>query len=254
MIRALVCLMLACLPVWGHAETVVLGLSKESIRITTNFNGSEILIFGAVKRDAPLPDGDPLEVAITVAGPSTPLNVFRKSRVGGIWINTDAVEIDAAPGFYAVATSAPWDQVVSQTADLRHKISVARAIRSVGASDEVGDAQSFTDAVIRIRTEDSLYQSLIGAVTIDEQTLFRTVIHMPANLPEGVYKARIFLMRGGLMVDKYETDIEVGKVGIERFLYNLSRQNALVYGLLSLALAAIAGWGASAVFRLLRQS
>jgi hypothetical protein len=44
----------------------------------------------------------------------------------------------------------------------------------------------------------------------------------------------------------------VKKVGLERFLYNLSRQQPLIYGLLSLAIAILAGWLASSFFRMIR--
>ena len=50
----------------------------------------------------------------------------------------------------------------------------------------------------------------------------------------------------------HETSIYVRKVGLERWLYNMSRENALMYGLMSLAIAIAAGWGASAAFRLIR--
>jgi hypothetical protein len=44
----------------------------------------------------------------------------------------------------------------------------------------------------------------------------------------------------------------VRKEGLERFIFNLAQQQPLVYGLVSLVLAAVAGWGASAAFRLIR--
>ncbi|NHW60011.1 hypothetical protein HA378_33110, partial [Escherichia coli] len=44
-------------------EAVVLGLSQNRVRITANFDGSEILIFGAVKRDGAVPDSE-LDVII----------------------------------------------------------------------------------------------------------------------------------------------------------------------------------------------
>ncbi|MEN8935704.1 MAG: TIGR02186 family protein, partial [Planktotalea arctica] len=77
---------------------------------------------------------------------------------------------------------------------------------------------------------------------------------MPANLTEGVYSTRIFLTRSGKVVSEYETEIEVSKVGLERWLFTLSRQQPLLYGLLSLAIAIIAGWGASAIFTVLRRN
>jgi uncharacterized protein (TIGR02186 family) len=236
-----------------RAEEVVLGLSQNRVSITTNFEGAEILIFGAVKRDRPLLT-DPLEVVIAIAGPSQPLTVRRKDRRFGIWVNTAAVDIDAAPSFYAVATSGPLREVLTETEDLRYRVSIPRAIRSVGAPAEVGDAQVFTEALIRIRKDSDLYQTLEGAVEFREQTLFSTAIALPANLTEGDYTTRIFLTRDGEVVSRYDTVIEVNKVGLERFLYTLSREQPLVYGILSLAIAILAGWGASAAFTLMRQS
>jgi uncharacterized protein (TIGR02186 family) len=251
-VRVLLLLLLLLLPTLSAGEEVVLGLSSDKVAITTSFDGSEILIFGAVKRERPIRSDSPLQVLITVAGPSQPVTVRRKAKWFGIWVNTDSVEIDRAPSFYAVATTAPVETVLSNTEDLRHKITIDRAIRSVGAPDSVSDAPNFTEAVIRIRRANGLYQQLEGKVALDQQTLFRTAITMPANLIEGDYATRIFLTREGQVVSSYETSINVRKVGLERWLFGLSREQPMLYGLMSLAIAIAAGWGASAVFRLFR--
>ncbi|SDC51262.1 TIGR02186 family protein [Ruegeria marina] len=233
-------------------EQVVLGLSRDRVAITANFDGSDILIFGAIKRESPIPSGDPLQVIVAVSGPSAPVLVRRKEKKFGIWVNTDSVLVDAAPSFYAVATSSPFTEVITDTEDLRHKISINRAIRSVGADMNIQNAQEFAEAVVRIRAREGLYSIRENTVAVDEQTLFRTEIDMPANLTEGDYAARIYLTRGGKVISTYQTTIDVQKVGLERFLFNLSRQQPIVYGLLSLAIAIAAGWGASAAFRALR--
>ncbi|MDU8911376.1 TIGR02186 family protein [Aestuariicoccus sp. MJ-SS9] len=252
--RLLILLLLCALPITApaEAEEVVLGLSQDSVSISTNFDGSEILIFGAIKRETAIPEGPPLQVIIAVAGPSHPLTVRRKEKKLGIWVNADAVEVDAAPSFYAIATSAPWNEVITDTEDLRHKVSIPRAIRSVGAPMQVENAQEFSEAVIRIRKNNGLYQLREGTVDLRQETLFDTAIAMPANLTEGDYRTRILLTRGGRVVSQYETTIDVRKVGLERWLFNLSRNQPLVYGLMSLAIAIAAGWGASAAFRMLR--
>lgn len=245
-------ILLLCIALPSHAEEAVVGLSQNRIAITANFDGSEILIFGAVKRDAPPPQALPLEVIITVAGPSEPIIVRRKAKRFGIWINTDSVEVDAAPSFYAIATTGPFDAILNSTEDLRHKISIPRAIRSVGAPTTVSDAGAFTDALIRIRTRKGLYQLKPETVQLDEEALFRTSIALPSNLTEGDYTARIFLIRGGRVIDVHETAIDVSKVGLERWLYALAHEKPLIYGLLSLFIAIAAGWGASAIFRYIR--
>lgn len=251
MIRLLSLLLILALP--AKAEEIVLGLSRDEVAITATFDGSDVLIFGAVKRDAPAPDTGPLEVIITLAGPSEPVVVRRKERVFGIWANTDAVNVDEAPSFYAVATSGPIADILHDTEDLRHGITIPRVIRSVGAPDTVGDAGNFTEALIRIRAETGQYQILDGQVDIEEQTLFRGQIALPAALTEGDYLARIFITRNGDVVDSYETTIAVYKAGLERWLYETSRNQPLLYGLMSLAIAIAAGWLASAVFRVFQR-
>lgn len=244
---------------WGagfasaQTEEIVLGLSRDEVAITATFDGSDVLIFGAIKRDTPLPSGDPLEVIITLAGPSEPVMVRRKERILGIWANRDAVEVDAAPSFYAVASSAPLSESLSETEDLRRGVSIPRAIRSVGAPEGVTDAESFATALIRIRTANGLYQVLENGVDVEEQTLFRGEIELPSALVAGDYKARIFITRGGQVVDEYETTIPVFKAGLERVLFDMSRNQPLLYGLMSLAIAIAAGWLASAVFRIFQR-
>ncbi|MEM7320969.1 MAG: TIGR02186 family protein, partial [Pseudomonadota bacterium] len=115
-------------------------------------------------------------------------------------------------------------------------------------------AQEFSEAVIRIREKSGLYSIRENTVAVDEQTLFRTSISMPSDLTEGEYVTNIYLTRGGQVVSQFATSIDVHKVGLERFLYNMSRQQPIWYGLMSLAIAIAAGWGASAAFRVLRNN
>lgn len=233
------------------AETIVAGLSQNRVSITADFTGSELLIYGAVKREAPAPDG-PLDVIITVEGPSAPLVIRRKERVAGIWINRDRARVDSAPSFYAVQTTRPLADILSDTEDLRHRISIPRAIRAIGLTSEVPDPESFIDSLIRLRQAADMYRQRDRQVQFSEGTLFRTDVVLPANLTEGDYKVRLFLLRDGRVIAEEDRIIDVRKEGLERILFNLSREQPLVYGLLALLLAGLMGWGASAAFRFVR--
>ncbi len=252
MLRPLSLLLLLTAPQVHADERVVASLSQSHVSITTSFSGSKILIFGAVKRETAIDGSAPLEVVVTVSGPAEPVTVRRKERVAGLWVNVDAVEVDLAPSFYAVSTTGPLGDVLSSTEDLRNDISIDNAIRSVGAPFDVEDSAAFTEALIRIREADGLYFVDEGGVDLRESTLFSTEIALPANLVEGDYATRIFLIRGGDVVTDYETAIDVRKVGLERWLYELAHVRPLLYGLLSLFIAISAGWLASAVFRYFR--
>ena len=234
-------------------ETIVAGLSQNMVSITTDFTGSQVLVYGAVKRDAPEPSGSSLEIVVTVEGPSGPVTVRRKSRRYGIWMNTAAATITRAPTFYAIASSAPLEQALSATDNLRYQITIPRAIRAVGVASAVSDAPDFLNALIRLRAAEGRYDIAEDKVEVVEETLFRADFDLPADLVEGDYRVRMFLTRNGAVVDQHEETIRVTKAGLERWINALSKDQPLVYGLLALALAVLAGWGASAAFSVRRR-
>jgi uncharacterized protein (TIGR02186 family) len=89
-------------------------------------------------------------------------------------------------------------------------------------------------------------------VSLDRNVLFRATVPLPANLSEGAYTTRMYLVRDGEVVHQYRNAIFVRKEGLERWLHQLAYDQPLLYGLLALFLALLAGWGASAAFRFVR--
>ena len=241
-------------PAPAAEERVIAALSQNVVGITATFTGSEIFVYGAVERTR-LPDArdDALAVIVTVTGPAQPEIVRRKSNVFGLWVNVESVKINEAPSFYAVAASGPLEEILSHTEDMRHRISIERAVRTVGAASVTADPLAFQEAAIRLRRAEGVYAEAAGDVRIIGRTLFQTSVDLPSNLVEGDYEARVFLLRDRQVLDRFSTTISVRKVGIERFLYTLAHEQSLLYGLLSVLVALLAGWAASEAVRLLRR-
>lgn len=250
MIRLLLALVLLALP--AQAEEIVADLSQDRISISTNFDGSEILIFGAVKRDKPQPIGQRLAIIITIAGPREDVVIRRKERRLGIWVNTDSFEMPDVPTFYSVASSVPLVQALLPEEDEAWAITTARAITAPGTQVPSGEAADFMEALIRVRTADDIYGTSEEGVQVRDSTLFSAEIALPADLTEGNYNTRIFLTRDGTVIDSFGTSIFVQKVGLERWIYALAHDQPIIYGLLSLFIAIAAGWGASAIFRVFK--
>ncbi len=251
---ALLALILTLASPLGAQETVVTGISTDNIALTADFSGSDVLIFGAIRRDAPIPaDAGALDIVITLSGPPRTVIVRRKEWRAGLWLNSDGVRVRDTPSYYAIATTAPLDDILSETERLRYDLGFAQAVRRVGAHPTITDTEAYTEAVVRLRLEDGLFARREGGVTLTEQTLFQTRFQLPTNLTEGDYAARYFLVRNRTVISSGATTITVQKTGIERWLYNLSREHPLRYGLLSVALALFAGWLAAAIFSLARR-
>lgn len=230
-------------------DQIVAGLSQHSVSLTTGFSGSEIFVYGAVRRAAPELEDEPhLDVIVAVTGPVTPVEVRKKVRRFGIWINGPGVEVDAAPSFYAVASTKGFRETVSWTDDLRYRIGLDHVIRLIDAPPGV-DREEYREAVKRIRQSQGLYAALPNTVSVLENTLFETRIKLPANLVEGDYTARVFLIRNKAVSDIYVDTIEVRRAGIGRWIYTYAQEQPALYGIAAIIVALAAGWLASAFFR-----
>lgn len=242
---ALLLLVLSLVP--ARAENLVVGgVSQHSVSLTTDFSGSELFIYGAFETTEA--DVTP-DIIITVTGPLEPVKVRKKERVSGIWINGPAVQIDEAPSFYAVATTREFRDIVNFTDDLRYRIHLDNVIRLVDAPRWVEDREAYRSAVARIREQDGLYEILSGNVKVIENKVFETRVQLPANLVEGDYTARIFLLHNKQVLDVFEDKIEVRRAGLGRFIYSSAQTHPALYGIASILIALLAGWLASAFFR-----
>ena len=246
----LIWLVLIALPL--RAEEIVSGLSQTKVAIDASFDGTSILIYGAATREEKPPVWPLLQVIITVEGPVQPIVVRQKARVAGIWVNQGWVAFDGAPSFYAVMTTGALDDILSEDEDVKHSISIPREIGAVRLGAASGAATEYLAALQRIRGAAGSYRLDLNSVLLLQQSLFRTQVVLPANLIEGDYRVRIFLTRGGAVVDMQDSQITVSKEGLERFLFRMAQDQPLLYGLIALLMAVVAGGGASELFRRLR--
>ena len=88
-------------------ENLVSGVSQDLIQITSNYTGSDIVVFGAVEGQQQGGNRGPRDVVVVVRGPDTDLTVRRRDRVAGIWINHDAASLNGMPAYYFLASTRP---------------------------------------------------------------------------------------------------------------------------------------------------
>ncbi len=236
-------------------ERIVSGLSQTDVAITATFEGSKIFVYGAIERDwFPQPGEPAADVIISVTGPSAPVTVRKKERIGVVWANAESLVISSAPSFYAVAATGELPDILRPEDDAKHRIGIDKAVFIAGlAGFNKVDVDAFRRAVIRLREKSGLYDESAGKVRLRGPTLFETSIELPSNIVEGDYSARVFLLRDGRVRDEYSTVIAVRKTGLERLIYSSAQDVPLIYGLVSILVALIAGWGASEIFRQLRR-
>ncbi len=243
---ALFCLVVAAQP--SRADnTLVTDISSHLISVTSDFTGTDLLLFGTVTSSEGSLPADKGDIIVVVRGPKKNVTVRKKERVAGIWVNTRAIEIAKVPGFYAVASNRPVTDISSTGTLERLKIGQHRL--SLSAKTTPLDVQDFRQAIVRQQEEVQLYTSNQSAVYFLGTSLFRTSIHFPANVPVGNYVAEVYLFQDGELVSAQTSPLFIKKFGIGRRIFDFAQSYPTLHGIAAIIFALIAGWIASALFR-----
>src|SRR6202041_137576 len=93
------------------------------------------------------------------------------------------------------------------------------------------NAEAFNEAFLRHQLERRLYMQPPEKVSFMGETLFKTVVEFPDNIPPGNYTAEIYLLSDDAVVGMQSTPITVVKSGFDAFLYVYAHQHPALYGI-----------------------
>jgi uncharacterized protein (TIGR02186 family) len=226
-----------------EAERLAADISDHLIAITTAFVGTTVVLFGTTTAGS--------DIAVTVVGPRDNQVVRHKSRVAGIWMNTDGLAFRNVPTFYAVASNRPLDQIASVDVRARHELGLEylRIDPMDTESRDIGEITSFRDALIRNKQRQGLYVVQPGVVRFVSPQLFRASIEFPANVAPGIYQVQVYELEDEQVVDAQRSTLVISKVGLEADLFDFAQHQPALYGLLAIVLAVVSGWLAGVIFR-----
>lgn len=230
------CLLFAC-P--AAAEDIAADLSLHEIEVTVGFSGSKLLVFGAIKKRA--------DVVVVVEGPPVHAKLWTKRRKGIFWVNDRPVNYDKVPGFYAIASSRPLQDIVAPKTAADYELTLAAV--KLNPEENRGLPEVDNDGLKQVQKTRKLYQEIPDGVRVSKGGLFRADFDLPAALPVGNYKANIFLLRNGKVFAKQEVPLGVNHVGLEASISHLAHERPFAYAFVALLSALGLGGAASSLFR-----
>ncbi|PHR19828.1 MAG: hypothetical protein COA41_06640 [Sphingopyxis sp.] len=233
----------------GATPVLVPEVSQDRISIRGDFNGAQLLLFGAITYPPGTQNTDQADIVVVLKGPVESIVVREKQKIAGIWINAASSEFRSAPGFYAVASSKPIDDIVDgKTADIYELGLHHLQLSPTGAIDS-RELARFVDGLVDVNSRSNLFKNLPNSVKITNSVLYQARINLPASVPVGDYTAETFLIIDGRVEAAEVKDITIEKIGMGRFITNLSQKNGFLYGLIAVFISVFLGWSAGYLFR-----
>lgn len=234
-------------------ETVQADVSTRNVRVTSNFSGTEIVVFGAIDYSRQTSaEAGLYDVVIVVVGTPTKLTARKKSQIAGLWLNTDAVTFDSVPSYYAIASTRPLDEVASPEVLKSTGIGFDYIPMTLSKSAEGRTAsaiRAFREAIVRLKVRERLFATSEYAVAFIGRSLFRASIDVPANVVVGPFETRVFLFRNGELLSQYNARLDLQRQGIEEAMHVLAFKRPLIYGITMVSIAMGAGLIAAMLFR-----
>lgn len=242
MLRIVITLItIVCLyPASGQAKLTI-DVSEPRLEITTGFSGDILTVFGTAD-----PKSD---VVILVRGPKSETTVLRQDDIYGLWIKSDSITFQDVPGYYNIASSRPVTSITNQTTLNMLRLGLDSLTFEAENSTSNREKFSFQEALIQDRQLRRLYSLTPNAVVFLTDTLFKTRIPMPANVPLGQYTIEAFAFQNGLLIDQVSQPFNVNQTGVTAEIHDYSRSNPFFYGLLIIITALTAGFLASILLR-----
>jgi uncharacterized protein (TIGR02186 family) len=236
----------------ASAERLVTSVSTHRVLITSNFAGTELVLFGAIDGAPPDTQIGAYDVVVSVRGPARSFVTRRKQRVLGLWVNTASREFDQVPSYLAVMSNKPIAEIGSPEMLRRNRIGLVNNVLPPPAGSDIIDVppeDSFRGAFLRVKTNEGAYTADPKGVTFLTPRFFRAGVPIPGTAQTGDYQVETLLIAKGAVLAQQQTAIEVVKTGFEAVIAQEARNHRFFYGLGTALLALMTGLIATLLFR-----
>ena len=222
---------------------IVADLSQENVKISTDFQGAKILLFGAYDGKK----GD--DIIVIVTGPKGLVTVQKKEKIFGVWVNTKKVNYINAPKYLSISSNRKIEDILNKKTQKISEIGLNNFNIRIQPGIKVKNEQQWRQALTRNMLKSSLWSVNENSVSLNRDALFRSFLELPSNVITGQFEVKILHYRNSKLVSQQINSINVSKSGISAEIYSIAQNYSTLYGVFAVFLAILVGWGSNLVFR-----
>ena len=222
---------------------IVADLSQENVKISTDFQGAKILLFGAYDGKK----GD--DIIVIVTGPKGLVTVQKKEKILGVWVNTRKVNYINTPKYLSISSNRRIDDILNKKTQKISEIGLNNLKIRIQPGIKVEKEGNWRQALTRNMLKSNLWSINENSVTLNKDSLFRSYLKLPSNVITGQFEVKILHYRNSKLVSQQINSINVSKSGISAEIYNIAQNYSTLYGIFAVLLAVLVGWGSNLIFR-----
>ena len=222
---------------------IVADLSQENVKISTDFQGAKILLFGAYDGKK----GD--DIIVIVTGPKGLVTVQKKEKIFGVWVNTKKVNYINAPKYLSISSNRKIEEILNKKTQKISEIGLNNFNIRIQPGIKVENEKQWRQALTRNMLKSNLWSINENSVSLNRDALFRSFLVLPSNVITGQFEVKILHYRNSQLISQQINSINVSKSGISAEIYEIAQNYSTLYGIFAVFLAILVGWGSNLVFR-----
>ncbi len=227
---------------YAYSQETYFDLSQDEIKIETNFDGKEIIIFGLLEDDH--------DTILAIRGPSKKLKIQKKDRYFGVWFNTKRITYSNIPNIFFLASTNNIKNILPESKLIQENLSFDGILKNKNYNQNFAfenDQDIWIENFIRIKKEKLFYSQF--EMKNFENKLFQTSVYFPATTTPGKYTVSVYHVRNKTIISKEDKIINIEKSGIGSDIYKFANENSVAYGLFAIIFAILSGLIAATLFR-----
>lgn len=249
--------LLVLLGVFLAAEMVLPEVASATLSANANVNRISIDSFyhgGGVTVSGLCDPAVDIAIRVTSTGDEA-TTLKRKGKAAGLlWMNVGELKFDNAPYLYFVQSTAEINTLLSADEAERYTLGYAALGRYMEIAQLENEAEraKWLDAFLDYKEHQHLYQQRQGGIAFHDNPsgrLYTAVFHWPYQARPGLYQVEVFAVRDGKVVERATTQLHVEQTGAVKALAAMAKNNGAMYGVLSIIIALVCGFGVGMIFR-----
>lgn len=221
--------------------------NHDHIKINFFYHGDEVLVSGT---------SDPgVDIIVKITSPETHQVFKKKGKVAGLlWMNTGTLNFERVPNLYFLHSTKRIEELLTPEERDKEIIGYDAIMRhaEITPVENKTDKERWFKEFVKFKEASGLYKVSSNDVKITQKGKvqgYYIKLPWPYQAPPGVYTVTVYAVKDRKVMDKGEAKIVVEQVGIVKTLAQMAREKGALYGIISIAVAIVAGFAVGMIFR-----
>ncbi|MBI4697600.1 MAG: TIGR02186 family protein [Nitrospirae bacterium] len=221
--------------------------NHDHIKIDFFYHGSTVSVKG---------NSDPgTDLIIKITSPEGHQALKKKGKAAGfLWMNVGSLEFEHVPNLYFLHSTKKIEDLLSKDEIEKYLIGYTALEKHIEIKpvENENEKTRWFNEFVKFKESSKLYSTSHGKISTTSKNGrqdYYILLDWPFQASPGNYTVTVYAVKDGRVAEKADANVLVEQVGIVKTLFDMAKNKAALYGIISIVAALGAGFGVGLIFR-----